>query len=51
MNPNALWWIGLTLTLIGALVFPASQEPMARRFAATGVALLAINAALVIAGR
>ncbi len=51
MNPSVLWWIGLALTLIGALVFPASQEPMARRFAATGVALLVINAVLVIASQ
>ncbi len=48
MNPGALWWIGLTLTLIGVLVFPASREPMARRFAGAGLALLALNAAIVI---
>lgn len=48
---TALWWIGLTLTLIGTLVFPASQEPIARRYAATGIALLLINLAYTLAAR
>ncbi len=40
---TALWWIGLTLALLGALQ-PHSRERAARRMAATGIALLTINA-------
>jgi hypothetical protein len=40
---SALWWIGLTLALLGALM-PYHRESQARRLALTGVALLTLNA-------
>lgn len=49
---TALWWTGLILAAFGALLRgDAATEAAARRMASTGVALLAINAAALFAGR
>lgn len=46
---TALWWVGLTLATLGA--FAGGQHDRAgRRMAATGVALLVLNAVHLWAG-